>query len=82
MLKLDSTKGYPMLLKKAGTTINFVHTEKINVGDELTISYKVMKVEEIVEERQVKGNHDVPTTFYSVKVIITQDVTPVKKPVA
>ncbi len=62
MLKLDSTKGYPMLLKKAGT--------------------KVMKVEEIVEERPAKVNHDVPATFYSVKVIITQDVTPVKKPVA
>lgn len=82
MLKLDSNKGYPMLLKKSGTTINFVHTEKVNIGDELTLSYATMKVDEIVEERPAKGNHDVPATFYSVKVIVTSDARPVKKPVA
>lgn len=82
MLKLGTTKGYPMLLKKSGTTINFVHTEKVNVGYELTLSYKVMKVDEIVEECPAQGDHDVPATFYSVKVIITQDVTSVKKPAA
>lgn len=82
MLRLDSIKGYPMLLKKSGTTINFVHTEKVNIGDELTLRYATMKVDEIVEERPTKGNHDVQATFYSIKVIVTSGAKPVKKPVA
>lgn len=79
LIKLDIQKGYPMLLKFDKSTINFVHTGEVNIGDSLAIGYRVFKIDSIAEQREARGDHQVPATFYSCNVTIVQDLTPAPK---
>ena len=57
--KIDATKftGFPLLLKWTANSATIVDIEKVAVGDELLLYGASKRIDNIVEQRQPKGDY-------------------------